>query len=112
MGFKIAIDDMGTGFSSLSDLYDNDIDVVKIERDFISACTSERRHKVLGDIVSLVHNTGARVICEGIENKEQQEMIKEIGCDMMQGFYYSRVLPLGECERFIDSKSIVGKPVL
>lgn len=112
MGFKIAIDDMGTGFSSFSDLYDNDIDVVKIERDFISACTSERRYRMLGDIVSLVHNTGAKVICEGIENKEQQEMIKEIGCDMMQGFYYSRVLPMGECERFITIKSIVGESVL
>ena len=106
MGFGIAIDDMGTGFSSLADLYSNDIDIVKIEHSFTSRLTSERRHRILRDIIALVHNTGARVICEGIETKEQQEDIKSMGCDMLQGFYYSRVLPLPECERFLAGKDI------
>ena len=112
MGFNIAIDDMGSGFSSLADLYDNEIDVVKIERDFLVSCSSERRLKMLQDIITLVHNTGARVICEGIEFKEQQEMLCNIGCDMLQGFYYSRVLPLSECERFLSLNHITEKQIL
>ncbi len=100
LGFKVAIDDMGAGFSSLADIYDNEIDIVKIEHDFLSSCVTERRYTMLGDIISLVHNAGATVICEGIETKEQVEMLKKINCDMMQGFYYSRVLPLSECEKF------------
>lgn len=100
-GFKIAIDDMGAGFSSLADIYDNEIDIVKIERNFISSCVTPRRQKMLGDIITLVHNAEARVICEGIETAQQSEMLKGLNCDMMQGYFYSRVLPLAECERII-----------
>lgn len=100
-GFKIAIDDMGSGFSSLSDIYDNIIDIVKIERNFISTCITERRLRMLGDIIALVHNAGAKVICEGIETSEQIKMLKNINCDMLQGFYNSRVLPLSECDKFV-----------
>lgn len=105
-GFKVAIDDMGAGFSSLADIYDNEIDIVKIEKDFVSACVTERRQRMLCDIISLVHNAGARVICEGVENREQSEMLKNIDCDMMQGFYNSRVLPLSECEKFVLARTV------
>ncbi len=103
LGFKVAIDDMGTGFSSFADIYDNEIDIVKIERNFVVSCVNERRRQMLSDIISLVHNAGAQVICEGIETSEQLEMLKGLSCDMVQGFYHSRVLPLTECERFFLS---------
>lgn len=103
LGFKIAIDDMGTGFSSLADIYDNEIEIVKIERSFISACVTKRRQKMLGDIIMLVHNADAKIICEGIETEEQSEMLKKLGCDMMQGYYYSRVVPPKECERILET---------
>lgn len=102
LGFKIAIDDMGTGFSSLADIYDNEIEIVKIERSFISACVTKRRQKMLGDIIMLVHNADAKIICEGVETEEQSEMLKKLGCDMMQGYYYSRVVPPKECERLLE----------
>lgn len=101
LGFKIAIDDMGTGFSSLADIYDNEIEIVKIERSFISSCVTKRRQKMLGDIIMLVHNADAKIICEGVETEQQSEMLKKLGCDMMQGYYYSRVVPLKECERIL-----------
>lgn len=112
MGFKIAIDDMGTGFSSLSDLYENKVDIVKIEKSIVGECTSDRKYKLLNGIVSLAHSINAKVICEGIENQEQQRIIEKTGCDMMQGFLYSRVLPISECERYIGIKSIVKEPIL
>lgn len=102
-GFKVAIDDMGTGFSSLADIYDNEIDIVKIEREFVSSCVTERRKQMLCNIIFMVHNAGAKVICEGIENAEQQEMLKSIDCDILQGYYNSRVLPFAESEKFYIS---------
>lgn len=101
-GFKVAIDDLGTGFSSLADLYLNDIDAVKIERTFTTNYTSERRMKMLKDIISLVHNTGAEIVCEGIETQEQFEAMKKVGCDKYQGYFFSRVLPLSECDAFLS----------
>lgn len=103
LGFKIAIDDMGAGFSSLADIYDNEVDIVKIERNFISACITERRQKMLGDIIALVHNAGAKIVCEGVETEEQSIMLKELNCDMLQGYYYSHVLPVEECERILSA---------
>lgn len=103
LGFKIAIDDMGTGFSSLADIYDNEIEIVKIERSFISTCITERRQKMLGDIIMLVHNADAKIICEGVETEQQSEMLKRLGCDMMQGYYFSRVVPQRECERILET---------
>lgn len=111
MGFKIAIDDMGTGFSSFADLYDNEIDLVKISSEFINACTSNRRQTMLADIISLVHHSGAKIVCEGVENAEQAEFLDKMDCDMMQGFYYSKILPLVECKRFLEYDKICEKSV-
>ena len=111
MGFKIAIDDMGTGFSSFADLYDNEIDLVKIDGEFIASCTSKRRKTMLSDIISLVHNSGAKVLCEGVENLDQANFLDGVNCDMMQGFYFSKILPLSECEKFLRTEKITAESV-
>lgn len=103
-GFQVAIDDMGAGISSLADIYDNEIDFVKIGSDFVASCVTERRRKMLNNLILLAHNAGARVICEGVETAEQLKMLQDMECDVMQGFYHSRVLPFPECERFFLSK--------
>ena len=108
--FKIAIDDMGTGFTSFADLYDNEIDLVKIDGAFIAACTSARRRTMLEDIITLVHHSGAKVLCEGIERAEQTKFLDEMGCDMMQGFYFSKILPQAECARFLNPEKICAQP--
>lgn len=110
MGFGIAIDDIGTGFSSIADIYDNEIDLVKINKEFISACTGARRQTMLSDIITLVHHSGARVICEGVETERQVAMLSEIGCDMMQGYYFSRVIPKSECARLLTPDRICENP--
>ena len=112
MGFKVAIDDIGTGFSSFADLYENEVDVVKIEKGFISTCDSKRKETILHDIITLAHNAGAKVVCEGVETEEQQNMIEETGCDMLQGFFYSCVLPFSEYERYLETKKIYAGNVL
>ncbi len=109
-GFKIAIDDMGAGFSSIADLYDNEIDFVKIDGEFISSCISERQQTMLADIITLVHQSGAKVLCEGVENLNQAEFLNRINCDMIQGFYFSKILPLVECEKFLNKDNITEEP--
>lgn len=111
MGFKIAIDDMGTGFSAFADLYDNEIDLVKIDGGFIAACTSPRRKTMLSDIISLVHHSGAKILCEGVETPEQVEFLNGMNCDMMQGFYFSKILPQTECEKFLGPEKICESSV-
>lgn len=111
MGFKIAIDDMGTGFSAFADLYDNEIDLVKIDGGFIAACTSPRRRTMLSDIISLVHHSGAKILCEGVETPEQVEFLNGMSCDMMQGFYFSKILPQTECEKFLGPEKICESSV-
>lgn len=107
-GFKIAIDDMGAGFSSFADLYDNEIDFVKIDGAFISSCTSERQQVMLSNVIRFVHQAGAKALCEGVETLKQAEFLSQIGCDMMQGFYFSKILPLVECEKFLKNENIAG----
>lgn len=112
MGFKIAIDDMGAGFSSFADLYDNEIDLVKISGEFITSCTSDRRQALLSDMIALAHRSGALIVCEGVETAAQAETLSRMDCDMMQGFYYFKILPLAECKRFLAPGKICEKPIL
>lgn len=104
MGFRIAIDDMGSGFSSLLDLYNNHIDFVKIDRHLVAEGTTQRGQKLLNGIISLAHSLDAKVICEGVTTEADAKMIQNTECDMIQGFYYSRVLPLDEGLRYLSRK--------
>ena len=107
MGFKIAIDDMGSGFTALSDLYSHEIDLVKIERSVVLNAMTEKGARMLKGLIALAHDMGTRVLCKGVETAAQHEMIRETGCDMVQGFYYSRVLPLPEALRYLESKGFI-----
>ena len=107
MGFRIAIDDMGSGFTALSDLYSHEIDLVKIERSVVLNAMTEKGARMLKGLIALAHDMGTRVLCEGVETAAQHEMIRETGCDMVQGFYYSRVLPLPEALRYLQSKGFI-----
>lgn len=105
MGFKIAIDDMGSGFSSISDLYENEIDIVKVDKKFITEGVNMRSEKLLCGMISLAHGLGASVICEGIETEAQRSYIRKTECEMLQGYYYSRTLPYKEAMRYLNNSS-------
>lgn len=90
LGSRISIDDFGTGYSSLSRLPRFPIDILKIDRTFISKMTSDRdSHEIVRLIIMLAHNVGLKVVAEGTETKEQIEALKELGCEMAQGYFYS-----------------------
>ncbi|TYL47582.1 putative bifunctional diguanylate cyclase/phosphodiesterase [Marinomonas sp. IMCC 4694] len=97
MGATIALDDFGTGFSSLSYLTRIDIDTLKIDQHFIANAQNNARDKmVLDTILELSNNIGSATCCEGVESPEQAQYLIDRGCDVLQGFYFSESVPLGQ----------------
>ncbi len=91
MGFRIALDDFGTGFSSLSYLQKLPIDIVKIDKSFIDLILDDKKSMdIVRTIIDLSHCLGKEVIAEGIEHQEQCELLKEAGCDRLQGYLFSK----------------------
>jgi diguanylate cyclase len=94
VGVALAIDDFGTGYSSLAYLKNLPVDVLKIDRSFISAMASEDRDRaVVHSAVELAHSLGLGVVAEGVEDEATYETLRRIGCDYVQGFYISRPVP-------------------
>ena len=103
MGFKLSIDDFGTGYSSLSYLVQFPLDYLKIDRSFIQYITSfADKQAVVDAIIQMAHRLHMQVIAEGVEQKDQVTLLNKLGCDMIQGYYYSKPIPLEELMDFIE----------
>ncbi len=101
-GFVILMDDFGTGYSSLNMLKDIQIDVLKLDMGFLkSSDYSAKGGNILTAILKMAESLKMQTIAEGVETKEQVEFLKSIGCRYVQGFYYSKPLPVGEFEKLI-----------
>lgn len=104
MGVRIAVDDFGTGFSSLSYLKRFPVDALKIDRSFVSELTTNPDDTVIVEvIIGLGHRLGLKVIAEGVETEEQLAFLKRAGCDAAQGFYIARPMPAGEVAGWLDA---------
>ncbi len=100
-GFLVSIDDFGSGFSALNLLKDLYVDTIKIDRGFIHGSGETARGKgIIRNVIALCLDLKVDVVTEGIETKEQAEFIMQCGCQIAQGFYYSRPLPLTDFEAF------------
>ena len=106
MGFKVYLDDLGSGYTSLANLCDYPIDVVKIDRDILLKTNTKRGKDLFCGIIALAHNLDIKVICEGVQTEEQNMLVSASDCDYIQGWYYSKAFPVEECESFIDKYSI------
>ncbi|MCE0572149.1 bifunctional diguanylate cyclase/phosphodiesterase, partial [Clostridioides difficile] len=99
-GFSISMDDFGTGYSSISCLRDMPIDILKLDKSFLDGIEhDERSRNIAKSIVSLAKSLDLVVIIEGVESKEQAELMKQFGCDLVQGFYFARPMP---AKNFLD----------
>ncbi len=91
LGVSIALDDFGTGYSSLNYLTVLPIDILKIDKSFLKrALERETEHQVIKSITELAHSLNLKVVCEGVESAEQKEILKEMGCDYIQGYYFAK----------------------
>ena len=93
---QLSLDDFGTGYSSLSYLRYFPVDIVKIDRSFIGETFNSKNYDIVKAIVDLAHSLGLDVVAEGIENEEQLQILRGLGCEYGQGYFFSR--PLDEAK--------------
>lgn len=94
-GFKLAVDNFGTGVSSLNFIRSIDFDMLKIDRSMISSpVLTKKDYVIVKAMIELGHNLGLEVVAEGVETKEQVQMLSQIGCTTAQGFYYSKPISI------------------
>ncbi|MDN3485521.1 EAL domain-containing protein [Pseudoalteromonas sp. APC 3224] len=94
LGIKLSMDDFGTGYSSLSYLREYPFDVLKIDRSFITGITDNKADcNLVKAAIAMSHSLEIKVVAEGVETKEQLDLLNELNCDIAQGFYLSKPLP-------------------
>lgn len=103
-GFQISIDDFGSGYSSLNLLKELPVDVLKIDREFLNETEeSEKSSIIVKQVVEMAAKINIETLCEGVETRGQADFLKQIGCDMAQGFLYSRPVPREEFEGLLEA---------
>ncbi len=96
-GFKVSMDDFGAGYSSLNSLKELQIDVLKIDADFFrGADVEERGLLIVSEVIDLAKKLNMKIVAEGIESREQVEFLTEQECDLIQGYFYAKPMPVAE----------------
>jgi diguanylate cyclase (GGDEF)-like protein len=104
MGVQLAVDDYGTGFSSLAYLKQLPVDELKIDKSFVMRMHENPNDEIIvRSTVDLAHNLGLRVVAEGVEDAATWNSLREFGCDYAQGYHMSRPLPLGELDAWLET---------
>lgn len=105
LGFSVSMDDFGTGYSSLNTLRTLPVDVLKIDKGFLHATDdSERSRKIIRNIIHMSKELEISVVCEGVETADQMEFLQEAGCDLLQGYYLARPMPMADFEKYYIKK--------
>lgn len=101
--FIVSIDDFGSGFSALNLLKDLPVDIIKIDQEFLnSSGDDDRGKKVLRNVINMCKDLKLDVVTEGIETEEQRDFIVRCGCQIAQGYFYSKPLPVDEFDKFAN----------
>jgi EAL domain-containing protein (putative c-di-GMP-specific phosphodiesterase class I) len=109
LGLSLSIDDFGTGFSGMSRLKSLAVQEVKIDRSFvIDLPTSSRDREIAASIIDLSHRLGVEVTAEGVENEHTATLLAEMGCDHIQGFLYSKALPVDHFVAWMRTREGIG----
>ncbi len=106
-GFPVSIDDFGSGYSSLNLLKDLPVDILKIDKEFLDEALDEaegskRSTIIVEQVVEMAKRMDIATVCEGVETRDQAEFLKRIGCDMAQGYLFSKPVPMDEFEAMLQ----------
>lgn len=104
-GFLCSLDDFGSGFSSLGMLKAFDVDSIKLDRRFFDDMSSEKTQKIIACLIELANRLEVHTVAEGIETPNQLEYLRQAKCDMIQGYIFSRPLPISEFEQWMDQRN-------
>lgn len=110
LGVMCSIDDFGTGYSGLSQLTGFPIDKLKIDKSFVATIDGHREAPIVVAVVALAHGLGLEVVAEGVETTTQLERLRELGCDEMQGYLFSRPLSAEHFEQLLMLESVAAGP--
>ncbi|SFG10146.1 diguanylate cyclase (GGDEF) domain-containing protein [Lachnospiraceae bacterium C7] len=106
-GYEVWMDDFGSGYSSFNVLKDYNFDVLKIDMKFLKDFdTNEKSREILVSIVNMAKRLGIGTLAEGVETQAQLDFLRSIGCDRVQGFYYSKPVPYKNTIRMLENKKI------
>lgn len=106
-GFIIEMDDFGSGYSSLNMLSELPIDVLKLDMKFIKSCVGHGKNLcIMSSIIAMARGMELKVIAEGVEEEEQVELLDSMGCDMAQGYFFSRPIPSGDFENLLAASEL------
>ena len=109
-GIRVLMDDFGIGFSNVGNLRKIPFDVVKIDKSFIDGIVNDTKSReIVRFLIGLCKINGMEVVAEGVDNKEQVEILKKAKCDTIQGFYYSEALEKKAFEKFLDNNPFEKK---
>ena len=106
LGVRVAIDDFGSGYASISYLKDLPADVLKIDRLFIADLDTDRRTRAIVEaVVALGHDLGMEIIAEGVETADVARILASMGCDVAQGYHFARPMAPDALRRFVDERA-------
>lgn len=105
LGFQVEMDDFGSGYSSLNSLKDMNIDKLKLDMKFLSNTQNSKKGEIIiSSVINMAHALQLSVIAEGVETKEQAEMLLGFGCRQMQGYYFSKPVPQQDYEKLLQQE--------
>lgn len=103
LGFIVEMDDFGRGYSSLNILKEMPVDVLKLDMEFMGASAEESRGtSILESVIALGHRLHMPIIAEGVETRQEVDFLRRAGCDIIQGYYYARPMPVQEYEKLME----------
>lgn len=112
-GIQVSIDDFGTGYSSLAYLKKLPVDEIKIDRSFVMDMPNNRDDAmIVTTTLNMSHNMGMKVVAEGIENQETWDQLKDMGCDIAQGYFLTKPLPADELLKWLESSTVTIRKLL
>ncbi|WP_177505545.1 putative bifunctional diguanylate cyclase/phosphodiesterase [Anaerosinus sp.] len=106
-GFNISMDDFGAGYSFLNALYEIPVNILKLDKGFLKPSeVSAKQREIIKQVVVLAKNIDLNIVCEGVETKEQAEFLLGIGCDMAQGYFYAKPMPLEDLKHYLNNEKV------
>ena len=112
-GLRVALDDFGTGFASLTHLLSVPVDLIKIDKSFVSRMEPEGRSAAIVEgLIAIADRLGIRVVAEGVETRQQAEMLEQFGCSLGQGYLYSRAVDRQAITQLLFAKAQKRDPDL
>ena len=110
-GVRIAVDDYGTGYSSLAYLRELPVDELKLDKSFLTDLQEDPRAlAIVRSTIRLAHSLGLRMVAEGVEDAATSEELVRAGCEVHQGWYYAKALPATDLEAWLDRLAATGIP--